>query len=299
MKSLVATFLAVMTLIPTFALSPTNEDIKIEIWDNTTAPHSNNLTQEIAEPNPYRWTFNSSAELLIFEADREKQTGQAVMIFPGGGYQMLSMDHEGTILAEWFAKNGITAAVLKYRMPNGVGVVPYEDVMEAMKVMRMRSRQLGYDFNKIGVVGSSAGGHLAAYASTFAPKEEKPAFTILFYPVISGEKGVAHEGSFNNLLGKDRTEEQTMTFSLESRVNDDTPPAIMFHCQDDTVVPAENSVRYYTELHKRGIFSSLYIFPKGGHGWGVSDRVTFRDEWQSLLLQWLEILNNDKNNNKK
>lgn len=293
MKSLLTTLLAVMTMIPTFALSPTNEEINIKIWDNSTAPHSNNLTQEIAEPKPYRWTFNSSAELLIFEADREKQTGQAVMIFPGGGYQMLSMDHEGTIMAEWFAENGITAAVLKYRMPNGVGIVPYEDVMEAMKVMRMRSRQLGYDFNKIGVVGSSAGGHLAAYASTFAPKEEKPAFTVLFYPVISGEKGVAHEGSFNNLLGKDRTEEQTMTFSLENRVNDDTPPAIMFHCQDDTTVPVENSVRYFTELNKRDIFSSLYIFPKGAHGWGISDRVSFKEDWQSLLLQWLEILNKD------
>ncbi len=295
MKNTIIALIAMVITTSSFALSPTNEDINIRIWDNDTAPHSNNLTKEISEPSPYRWTFNSVAELLVFEADRSKQTGQAVIILPGGGYQMLSMDHEGTILAEWFAENGITAAVLKYRMPNGVGIVPYEDVMEALKVMRMRSRQLGYSPDKIGVVGSSAGGHLAAYASTFAPVGEKPAFSVLFYPVISSEKGVAHEGSFNNLLGKDRTQEQSETFSLENRVDDNTPPAIMFHCQDDPAVPAENSVRYYTELNKRGIFASLYIFPEGGHGWGISDRVEFRPEWQSLLLQWLNILNKDKN----
>ncbi|MFI3288825.1 MAG: alpha/beta hydrolase [Rikenellaceae bacterium] len=291
MRRVFLSIIAVMTIATSFAQK---EDINIRIWDNSTAPHSNNLSGEAVEVKPFRLTKNSVAELLIFEADRNKQTGQAVMIFPGGGYQMLSMDHEGTILAEWFAENGITAAVLKYRMPNGVGIVPYEDVMEAMKVMRQRSRQLGYSPDKIGVVGSSAGGHLAAYVSTFAPAAEKPAFSVLFYPVISSEKGVAHEGSFNNLLGKDRTEAQSATFSLEDRVNNDTPPAIMFHCQDDTVVPAENSVRYYSELKKRGVFTSLYIFPEGGHGWGISDRVEFRTEWQSLLLQWLKVLNKDK-----
>ncbi len=279
--------------------TPTNEDLKVTLWNNETAPHSNNLTGEKGEPKLNRITNITEAELLIYEADREKATGQAVVICPGGGYMLVSMDNEGTLLAEWLAENGITAAVLTYRLPYGVKEVPFEDAELALRVMRQRSRQLGFSPDKVGIVGASAGGHLAASVSTLAEVGTKPNFTVLFYPVISGDKGVAHEGSFDNLLGKDRTKSETEMMNLDRCVDENTPPAIMILSSDYTVVPSENSVRYYQALKRYDTTSALYIFPNGGHGWSMSERVN-PALWQPLLLNWMELINKeaDKNSNK-
>ncbi|MFI3269741.1 MAG: alpha/beta hydrolase [Rikenellaceae bacterium] len=296
MKRLLTLLLMVSTLIAGVAgaATPTTEDLKIPLWNNGDAPHSNRLEGAEGEPKLNRITNITQAELLIYKADPAKATGQAVVICPGGGYMLVSMDNEGTLLAEWFAKQGITAAVLKYRLPNGVKEVPFEDAELALKVMRQRSRQLGYSPDKVGICGASAGGHLAASVSVLAEKSVKPNFTVLFYPVISGEKGVAHEGSFNNLLGKDRTEAETLKYSLERSVDETTPPTIMLLSSDDKVVPSENSVRYYRELRKHNTLSALYIFPKGGHGWSMSPRVS-PELWQPLLLSWLADVNKELN----
>lgn len=273
----------------TMAATPTNEDINIKLWSNSDAPHSNNLTGEQTEPNLNRLSNITEAELLIFEADRDKNTGQAVVICPGGGYGIVSIDNEGTLLAEWLASNGITAAVLKYRLPNGVKEVPFEDAELALRVMRQRSRQLGFSPDKVGIVGSSAGGHLAASISTLADVEVKPNFTILFYPVISADMGVTHEWSINNLLGKDRTKAESEMYNLDRRVDENTPPAIMILSSDDSAVPSENSIRYYQALKRYDTMAALYIFPEGGHGWCMSDRVD-PALWQPLLLDWLNKL---------
>ena len=178
----------------------------LKIWDNTTAPHSNGITTPETEKEPNRVRNTSEATLYIFPADKAKATGQAVVICPGGGYGMLAMDHEGYEMAKWFAANGITGAVLKYRMPNHHPEVPLEDAVQALRIMAgLEAGATGYTADKVGIVGSSAGGHLAAMASTIG--SFKPAFSVLFYPVITAVQGKRHQGSFINLLSEQRTPE--------------------------------------------------------------------------------------------
>ncbi len=184
----------------------------LKIWDNTTAPHSNGIATPEREPEPNRIADVSQAVLYIFPADPAKATGQAVVICPGGGYVKLCIDYEGYDMAKWFAANGITAAVLKYRMPNGHPEVPLEDVEQALRIMMgLEAGATGFTAGKVGIVGSSAGGHLAASASTLA--ETKPAFSILFYPVITAEKG----------KGQPQCGERHVVFAPEPR--DGTDPA--------------------------------------------------------------------------
>ncbi|MFI3305196.1 MAG: alpha/beta hydrolase [Rikenellaceae bacterium] len=266
------------------------EDEKIKIWSNKSAPHSNNYEGELRENTTNLIGNITEAELLIYKPKGENRGDKAVVICPGGGYSILSMMNEGQRIAEWFAENGITAAVVVYRLPNGVCEVPSEDVVEAMRIMRKRASKLGFDPQKLGVVGFSAGGHLAATVSTLPADEAKPNFSVLFYPVISSEKGLAHEGSFNNLLGKDRTAEESAEYSLDRRVDETTPPAILFHCNDDKTVKPVNSTLYYNALSRYQRHAALYIFPEGRHGWGNKDSFEYQSMWQSLLLDWIEKL---------
>ena len=224
----------------------------LKIWDNTTAPHSNGITTPETEKEPNRVRNTSEATLYIFPADKAKATGQAVVICPGGGYGMLAMDHEGYEMAKWFAANGITGAVLKYRMPNHHPEVPLEDAVQALRIMAgLEAGATGYTADKVGIVGSSAGGHLAAMASTIG--SFKPAFSVLFYPVITAVQGKRHQGSFINLLSEQRTPEQDAAYSLESRVTADTPPAILLLSDDDKTVPPVNSTLYYNALKDNGV----------------------------------------------
>ena len=260
--------------------------VTVRIWDNASAPHSNGITTPETEPAPNRLANTSDAELYIFPADPEKSTGQAVVICPGGGYTRLAIDHEGYQIAQWFAANGITGAVLKYRMPNHRPEVPLEDAEQALRIMRGDVPGAGeYACPKVGIVGFSAGGHLAAMASTIG--SVRPAFSVLFYPVITAVQGKRHQGSFNNLLSETRTPEQDAAYSLENRVTDDTPPAILLLSDDDKTVPPVNSVLYYKALKAHGIEGSIHIYPTGGHGWGFHDSFRYKAEWQAALLDWL------------
>ncbi len=277
---------ALLVVTASFATTPE----VIEMWGNSSAPHSNGLSgeEEVSENGVVKNV--SKAELTIYPAPRDRATGQAVVICPGGGYGGLSMKYEGHKMAEWFSESGITAAVLKYRMPNGVKEVPYEDVEAAMRVMRQRSRQFGYAPNKVGVVGSSAGGHLAAWASTTMAEGVRPDFSVLFYPVISSEVGVTHIWSFYNLMGKKHDEGERLKLSADKLVDENTPPAIMVLSNDDKAVPSENSIRYYRALKSVGQDAALVIMPSGGHGWGASGRVK-GELWQPQILNFLEKIN--------
>lgn len=262
----------------------------IKIWDNATAPHSNGITTPETETEPNRLRNTSEAVLYIFPADAAKATGQAVVICPGGGYGMLAIDHEGYQMAKWFAANGITGAVLKYRMPNHHPEVPLEDAEQALRIMRGDvSGAEGYTCPKVGIVGSSAGGHLAAMASTIG--SVRPAFSVLFYPVITAVQGKRHQGSFINLLSEERTPEQDAAYSLESRVTADTPPAILLLSDDDKTVPPVNSTLYYNALKANGIVASMHIYPSGGHGWGIRDNFRYKEAWQDAVLDWLRRIN--------
>lgn len=260
----------------------------VRIWDNATAPHSNGITSPEQEPEPYRIANTSTAELFLYPADttRTPGTGLGVVICPGGGYARLAIDHEGFQVAQWLAANGITAAVLKYRMPNGHPEVPLEDAEQALRMLR--GDVPGAEIcrcDKVGIMGFSAGGHLAAYASTMG--SAKPDFSILFYPVITANPG--HQGSFNNLIGaENRTAENDARYSLENQVTAQTPPALLLLSDDDKSVPPVSSTRYYNALKDKGISASMHIYPTGGHGWGFRDNFRYKARWQAAVLDWLE-----------
>ena len=195
------------------------------------------------------------------------------------------------MMAEWLTSQGITCGVLKYRMPNGHKEVPLEDAVEALRTMRKMSKELNIDPKKVGIMGFSAGGHLAAYTSNFAPEGEKPAFSILFYPVITSEWGLCHKGSFDNLLGADASESLRAEYSLENRVTKTTPPALLLLSDHDTVVPPISSIRYYNALKKHGVEAAMHIYPGGYHGWGIREDFPYIKQWQAAIVDWLAGLN--------
>lgn len=285
----ILTVLLAMAVLPLTA-QEYGQNRTIKIWDNSTAPHSSELTSPEAETSPNIIGSVTEAVLYVFEADPAKATGQAIVICPGGGYAVVCMSYEGVEMAKWLVSQGITCGVLKYRMPNGHKEVPLEDAVEALRIMRRNAADLRIDPAKVGIMGFSAGGHLAAYTSNFAPEGEKPAFSILFYPVITGEDGLCHKGSFDNLLGADATAAQRAEYSLETRVTRSTPPALLLLSDHDTVVPPISSTRYYNALKKHGIKASMHIYPEGWHGWGISPDFPYREAWQASLLDWLKTL---------
>lgn len=285
--------LATLTALLLMAGAATAQDYgqaqTLKIWDNAAAPHNNGIATPEREPEKNRLFDVSEAALYIFPAAPEKATGQAVVICPGGGYVKLCIDYEGYEMAQWFAGHGITAAVLKYRMPNGHPEVPLEDVEQAIRIMKGLEPGSKFTADKVGIVGSSAGGHLAASASTLA--RTKPAFSILFYPVITAEKGKGHQGSFNALLGDKRSAETDTWYSLQNRVTKETPPTLLLLSDDDRVVPAVNSTLYYNALKDNGVKASMHIYPTGGHGWGIRKNFKYREQWQQAALDWLREIN--------
>lgn len=273
------------------AAAPCNSEVSapriVPIWNNASAPHDNGLRGDETEFG-LRFIGNvTEAVLYIYPAAPDKATGQAAVICPGGGYEFVSMEHEGDAFARWIAEQGITAAVIKYRMPNHHPEVPLEDVEQALRVMKGEipgAEELSVQ--RVGIIGFSAGGHLAAMAATVG--RVRPDFMVLFYPVITAAKELAHEGSFDNLLGRERTEELNARYSLENRVTETTPPTILFLADDDDCVPALNAVSFYRALKEHGVAASLHIYPSGQHGWGILDRFPYKSAWQSALTDWLQ-----------
>lgn len=268
----------------------------VRLWDNTTAPHSNSLQGKEKDEGGVRYSNTTEARLYIYEADPAKATGQSVVICPGGGYWLVAIGHEGHDFGRWFAENGITAAVLMYRMPNHRPEVPLEDAAEALRYMK---EEYGpkHNISSVGIMGFSAGGHLAAATAVGALEYNgdkshraslRPDFAVLFYPVITGDALYAHKGSFDNLLGSDRTAELTDRYSAEKLVSATTPPTFMALSDDDGGVPPANSIRFYNALKEHKRPASIHIYPSGGHGWGFRDSFKYKSQWQQSLLEWLE-----------
>ena len=266
------------------------QDETIVIWDNNKAPHSNGLEGEAYEKDPYRLVNTTKAVLYVYNADPAKATGQAVVICPGGGYAKLSMDQEGYLMAQWLAKNGIAAFVLEYRLPNGHKEVPLEDTVEAIRIVRKKAKKWNLDPEKVGVMGFSAGGHLAASVSNLPEVKDRPNFSILFYPVLTANDFTSHKGSFRNLLGKKHSEGEADEWAMDKVASETTPPTILILSDDDTTVPAAGAAMYYAALRYNGVKASMYVFPTGGHGWGNYDTFSYQKEWQHLLLRWLNEL---------
>lgn len=289
MKRLLLSVLLLAAMHPASRAQDYGQALTVKLWDNATAPHSNGIDTPETHAAPGRVGNVSTAELYIFPADTARQSGTAVVICPGGGYARLAMDHEGFNVARWLAANGITAAVLKYRMPNGHPEVPLEDAEQALRIMKGTEAGAGqHAAPRVGIIGFSAGGHLAAMTSTMA--ETKPDFAILFYPVITAVRAPAHGGTFKNLLGAGRNAASEARYSLENRVNDATPPTLLLLSDDDRSVPPVNSTCYYEALKRHGIEGSIHLYPTGGHGWGFRDSFSYKPQWQAAVLDWLERL---------
>ena len=239
--------------------------------------------------------------LSIFIPKEVKPNQTAVVICPGGGYTHLAFEKEGTKVAEWFNSIGITAFVLKYRMPTDLtmknkSVGPLQDAQEAIRYVRQNAAKWNIDPNKIGILGFSAGGHLASTASTHYDDKvyesaykvsARPDFSLLIYPVISMENEITHKGSQTNLLGNNPSKELIDSFSNEKKVTSKTPPTFLIHATDDTVVIPENSINYYLALKKNGVSAEMHVYEKGGHGFGlgVADTSKF---WTRDCEEWLK-----------
>lgn len=257
----------------------------LPVWQGE-APTSNGLQGDEVCSDLGDVSNVTAATLTVYKAS--KPNGKAVLCMPGGGYSMVSMQNEGSNFARWFTDQGITFIVLKYRLPNGHIEVPLNDATKAMDVVLVHATEWSINPQKIGLIGFSAGGHLASWLATHYNKNKiRPAFQILFYPVISMSDELTHKDSRRCLLGETPKEETIDNLSNEKWITPDTPPAFIVACEDDAVVNPENSITYYTALTDKDVEAELHVYPKGGHGWGFQD-TSFRSAWQKDLANWLE-----------
>lgn len=243
--------------------------------------------------------------LTVYAPANETATGTAVIICPGGGYGGLATDHEGKQIAEWLNTLGIKAFVLTYRLPsNGYRhPVPLMDAQRAIRLVRSRAAEWNVKPGRIGILGFSAGGHLASTAATHFEQPVstgdkadavdrvscRPDFQILIYPVISMDEAITHRGSRNNLLGQDPSAELLRRLSNELQITETTPPAFLVHADDDKAVLPDNSIRYYLGLRKANVAAELHIYLKGGHGFGRRSSAGPAATWTDRCRQWLEL----------
>jgi len=240
--------------------------------------------------------------LTIFLPPKEKATGAAVIIYPGGGYWIVAAGHEGYDVAKQFTEIGVAAFVLKYRIPDTATMLnketgPLQDAQRAIQVVRENAKEWGVDKNKVGIMGFSAGGHLASTAGTHFkqsyianPKNInlRPDFMILCYPVISFTDSIGHIGSRDQLLGKTPTAEKIKEYSNELQITKETPPTFLMHAKDDDVVNVKNTLMFAKALSKNKVNNEVYLYDKGGHGFGMNNP-TSSVKWMDKVERWMNV----------
>jgi len=240
----------------------------------------------------------SEPDITVYSPEKSKNIGVAVLVISGGGYGVVCIETEGNHIAEWLVLQGITAVVLKYRLPNGHHQIPANDARRAIRIIRYNAKEWNIDKDKIGVWGFSAGGHLASTIATvfkngnpgtkdiIEQKSSRPNFVILYYPVISMEEDITQSDTKKNLLGK-QFDDQILVkqYSNENSVTKETPPTFLLHCSDDLEVPVENSLRLYKALIEKKIPTEMIIFEKGGHG---PNAFNSNPSWKYILENWLK-----------
>lgn len=237
---------------------------------------------------PNKNGLQDTAYIKVYLPDAKRATGRAVVICPGGGYAHLAMDHEGTQWAPFFNNMGIATIVLHYRMPNGNAKVPISDAEEALRTVRRNAKNWHINASDVGIMGFSAGGHLASTIATQSKGDAKPNFQILFYPVITMLQGYTHQGSHDNLLGANASKKDEQKYCSDLQVTRVTPRACLLLSDDDHAVLPINSVNYYAELYRHDVHASIYVYPTGGHGWGMNTSFAYHTEMLLNLKGWLE-----------
>ena len=254
---------------------------------------------------PIRLSYSkvSHPTLAVYLPPAGTANGTAVVVCPGGGYVHLAMTHEGIDVAHWLNSLGITAFVLKYRLPSDETMIdktigPLQDAQRAIQLVRQRAGDWGVDANRVGIIGFSAGGHLASTAGTHFDQAVidnkdhislRPDFMLLLYPVISFSDSIGHRGSRDCLIGKNPDAAKVLAYSNELRVTEQTPPAFVVHAEDDKTVMVGNSIHFYEALVRSHVPAELHIFPKGGHGFGLHNPTSGADQWPDRAAEWMRV----------
>ncbi|MCX2678574.1 alpha/beta hydrolase [Galbibacter sp. EGI 63066] len=294
--------------LPLIALSQTNV---IPLYDGK-IPHwtPSDEKEESVKSDILRYSKVHTPTLDIFLPPKKNATGKAVVICPGGGYRHLAYDWEGTEVAKLLNAKGIAAFVLKYRIPTSKSVtnkeiVPLEDAQRAIRIVRKNAESWNIKSDQIGVMGFSAGGHLASTLGTHYDEKipevndsltsisARPDFMILIYPVITFKENYTHQGSRERLIGKNPSEEMVEHYSNELQVTANTPPTFLVHSTDDNAVPVENSLMFYRALKDKGVPVEMHIYPYGGHGFGLAIGRGHLQTWPDRLLNWIDYLNEE------
>ncbi|HVG15664.1 MAG TPA: alpha/beta hydrolase [Chitinophagaceae bacterium] len=267
----------------------------IELYPGAIPNSKNSAKKEIFNSGMFRGVTKPTLEIYLPE--KEAATGTAIIIIPGGGYGVVVYNGEGISIAKQFAKNGVAAFVLKYRLPDdsimlNKTIGPLQDAQQAIKFVREHASRWGIQTNKIGIIGFSAGGHLAATAATHFDKSIidnanntplRPDFQVVVYPVISMQDSLTHRDSRNNLLGKNPSRETIDQYSNELQVTNKTPPAYITHTADDKTVDVDNSIAYFQSLRHHNVDVEMHIYPRGGHGF-----IFRQTEWIDSLFLWMK-----------
>ena len=303
MKSLLILFAFAMTI---FSIQAQN--ITLPLWNGSPPLQKEmDLKEEVVSEGIVRIGNVQIPTIEVYLPAKQIATGQAVVIFPGGGYSILAYDWEGTDFAKWLNSQGIAGIVVKYRLPKSASLtdpkeVPLMDAQRAIRLVRQNASGWNIDPTKVGIMGFSAGGHLASTLSTqyshtvdrtmdaVDALSARPDFSILVYPVITFVNPAIHSGSMKALLGENQTEELKKRFSAELNVTEETPVTFLVHAGDDTGVPVENSMLYYAALRAKGVSTSLHVYPKGGHGFAFGMGKGPVENWRDVLLDWMKAL---------
>lgn len=282
-----------------FSVSAFAQDKVLKVWPNG-APDDNGMKEPEERFEGVRVRNVSEAEMYVYLPEKTKNTGAAVVICPGGGYWIEAMDHEGYDVAKWLAERGVAGIVLKYRLPYGHDKIPSEDARRAMRIVRSNADEWGINPGKIGITGSSAGGHLASTVGTrfdTGIKDSKdplewvscrPDFMLLLYPVITFRESFGHMGSRKNLIGEGNDWKMVEKYSNELQVTPETPPTFLVLADDDKTVPPRNSAEFYLALKRNNVPAEMHIFQQGGHGFGMNKKNLPVDQWPNLFYDWLK-----------
>jgi acetyl esterase/lipase len=285
------------------------QTITLPLWPEGKVPNykKSGETEKKDTTDIVRISLVQSPNITVYLPEKRSATGQAVIICPGGGYGILAYDWEGTDPARFLAAKGIAAIVLKYRLPNSKSNItphlsPLMDAQRAIRIVRANADKWHINKKKIGIMGFSAGGHLASSAAThfdngnssatdvIDKESSRPDFAILVYPVISMSKSIMHEGSRNNLIGSNPDSTLSKFYSNELQVTNETPTAFLVHATDDNAVPVENTLLFYQALKDHGIPAEMHIYPNGGHGFAMAIGKGYLETWTDRLIDWLRSM---------